>query len=90
MSCTNHVFPPKSIELFSDGEATTRNITEYKNELLIYIDRFEDKLTLFGCTEQGCKYLPKRLFKKGSATANPGLADYFVGGLPRPDFGFRG
>ena len=31
--------------------------------------------------------MPKTLFKKGGG--NPGLADYFLGGLPEKDFGLR-
>ena len=80
---------PKSTFDYSDAQSTVNNITEFKNDILIYIDRFEDKLRLLGYTRKAKKFLPKRLFKKGGSAANPGLADYFIYGLPRPEFGWN-
>ena len=78
---------PRTTFDYSDAQSTVNNISEFKNDVLIYIDRFEDKLRLLGYTWKAKKFLPKRLFKKGGSAANPGLADYFIFGLPRPEFG---
>ena len=80
---------PKSNYDYSDGPSTIKNITEFKHDLLIYIDRFEDKLKLLGGTPKGEKYMPTTLFKKGGVTGNPGFADYFIQGLPKPEFGWN-
>ena len=80
---------PKSNYDYSDGPSTIKNITEFKHDLLIYIDRFEDKLRLLGGTPKGEKYMPTTLFKKGGVTGNPGFADYFIQGLPKPEFGWN-
>ena len=80
---------PRTTFDYSDAQSTVNNISEFKNDVLIYIDRFEDKLRLLGYTRKAKKFLPKRLFKKGGSAANPGLADYFIYGLPRPEFGWN-
>ena len=82
-------FPSKTGRDYSNVEGIIKYITEFKNDLLIYIDRFEDRLKLLGYTEKARKYLPTVLFKKGGASGNPGLADFFIAGLPQPDFGLR-
>ena len=64
-----------------------KSILEYKTELLIYVDRFEDKVKLLGYHDCSAKYIPKTLFKKGGG--DPGLADYFISGLPDKNFGMR-
>ena len=46
-----------------------------------------NKIRLLSYTTEGFEFLPKTLFKKGGG--NPGLADYFLGGLPEKDFGLR-
>ena len=80
---------PRTTFDYSDAQSTVNNISEFKNDVLIYIDRFEDKLRLLGYSRKAKKFLPKRLFKKGGSAANPGLADYFIYGLPRPEFGWN-
>ena len=82
-------FPSKTGHDYTEAETIIKNIAEFKNDLLIYIDRFEDRLKLLGYTEKARKYLPSVLFKKGGAVGNPGLADFFIAGLPKPDFGLR-
>ena len=80
---------PKTTFDYTDAQSTVNNITEFKNDVLIYIDRFEDKLKLLGYTKKARAFFPKRLFKKGGSATNPGLADYFMYGLPRPEFGWN-
>jgi len=72
---------------FSSVEDIVKNIAEYRTETLIYIDRFEDKVKLLGFHDCSAKYIPKALFKKGGG--DPGLADYFIQGLPDKNFGMR-
>ena len=72
---------------YKDVSVIEKYISEYKTDVLIYIDRFEDKIRLLSYTTEGFEFLPKTLFKKGGG--NPGLADYFLGGLPEKDFGLR-
>ena len=72
---------------YKDSKVIMRNIADYKTDMLIYIDRFEDKLILLRFHRQSDKYLPKTLFKKGGG--NPGIADYFLGGMPDKGFGMR-
>jgi len=74
---------------YKDAEVILKNIKDFSNDLLVYINRFQDKLNLLGYHSESEKFLPKRLFKKGGSTGNPGIADYFIGGLPNLSFGQR-
>ena len=64
-----------------------KHIGDFKTNVWIYINRVEDKIKLLTYTTEGFSYLPASLFKKGGG--NPGLADYFLGGLPVRDCGLR-
>jgi len=64
-----------------------KNIKDYRIDTLIYVDRFEDKLRLLGYHKSSEKFLPTTLFKKGGG--DPGLADYFIGGMPEKKFGLN-
>jgi hypothetical protein len=77
---------PKRNE-YKTTEDIVKNIADFRIDLLIYIDRFEDKLILFGYSRKSRKYIPKNVFKKGGS--DPGLADYFIGGRPDKNFGLR-
>ena len=72
---------------FGTVEEIMKNIAEYRAETLIYVDRFEDKVKLLGFHDCSARYIPKSLFKKGGG--DPGLADYFIQGLPDKNFGMR-
>jgi len=72
---------------FGSVEEIMKNIAEYRAETLIYVDRFEDKVKLLGFHDCSARYIPKALFKKGGG--DPGLADYFIQGLPDKNFGMR-
>jgi len=72
---------------FKSVDQIMKNIKEYRTEMLIYVDRFEDKLKLLGFHDCSAKYIPKALFKKGGS--DPGLADYFIQGMPDKNFGMR-
>ena len=77
---------PKRSE-YKTTEDVAKNIAEFRVDLLTYIDRFEDKLILFRRHRRSRKLLPQNLFKKGGG--DPGLADYFLGGLPDKNLGLR-
>jgi len=79
------VWPKKND--FGSVEEIVRHIAEYRTETLIYVDRFEDKVKLLGFHDCSARYIPKALFKKGGG--DPGLADYFIQGLPDKNFGMR-
>jgi len=81
------VFPKSNMKLYSEPESTLKHITDYKHDIQTYIDRFEDRLKLVGFTEKANAFIPKNLFRKGGQTGDLGLADYFIDGLPRKDFG---
>jgi len=68
-------------------EVIEKNIKDYRIDTLIYIDRFEDKLRLLGYHESSERFFPTTLFKKGGG--DPGLADYFIGGMPEKKFGLN-
>jgi hypothetical protein len=82
-------FPTKTSADYTDNENSVKHITEYKSDLLTYLDRFEDKLKLLSYTDKARKFIPSTLFKKGGSMGNTGLADFFIYGLPKPDFGMR-
>ena len=77
---------PKRSE-YKTTEDVAKNIAEFRVDLLTYVDRFEDKLILFRRHRRSRKLLPQNLFKKGGG--DPGLADYFLGGLPDKNLGLR-
>ena len=68
-------------------EDVAKNIANFRIDLLTYVDRFDDKLTLFSYHRKSRKLIPKDVFKKGGG--DPGLADYFIGGLPDKNLGLR-
>jgi len=72
---------------YKSAEEIMKNIAEFKIDLFIYIDRFEDKLTLFAFYRKSRKLIPTNIFKKGGS--DPGLADYFIGGMPDKNLGAR-
>ena len=72
---------------YKTTEDIAKNIAEFRVDLLTYVDRFEDKLILFRRHRRSRKLLPENLFKKGGG--DPGLADYFLGGLPDKNLGLR-
>ena len=68
-------------------EDVAKNIANFRIDLLTYVDRFDDKLMLFSYHRKSRKLIPRDLFKKGGG--DPGLADYFIGGLPDKNLGLR-
>ena len=72
---------------YKSVEQIMHSILGYKTELLIYVDRFEDRVKLLSYHDCSAQYIPKTLFKKGGG--DPGLADYFIQGLPEKHFGMR-
>jgi hypothetical protein len=74
---------------YSNVEAINKYMNDYRTDMLIYIDRFEEKLKLLSYRKKAQAFLPTTLFKKGGAMGHPGLADYFIGGLPEKEFGIR-
>ena len=62
-------------------------ITKNIGDLVINFASFEDQLKLLRHHDKSAGYVPKVLFKKGGG--NPGLADYFLAGLPDRNFGLR-
>jgi len=72
---------------FKSVDQIMKNIKDFRAEMLTYVDRFEDKIKLLGYHDCSAKYIPKALFKKGGG--DPGLADYFIQGLPDKNFGMR-
>ena len=65
------VWPQK--DEYKTVEQIMRSILDYKTELLIYVDRFEDKVKLLSYHDCAARYIPRTLFKKGGG--DPGLAD---------------
>ena len=82
------MLPQIGLRLFGRS-CTIKNIIEFKHDILIYIDCFEEMLRLLGGTSKGEKYMSTTLFKKGGVTGNPGFAVYFIQGLPKPAFGWN-
>ena len=68
-------------------EDVAKNIANFRIDLLTYVDRFDDKLILFRSHRKSRKLIPRDVFKKGGG--DPGLADYFIGGLPDKNLGLR-
>ena len=68
-------------------EDVAKNIANFRVDLLTYVDRFDEKLVLFKCHRKSRKLIPRDVFKKGGG--DPGLADYFIGGLPDRNLGLR-
>ena len=66
------MLPQIGLRLFGRS-CTIKNIIEFKHDILIYIDCFEEMLRLLGGTPKGEKYMSTTLFKKGGVTGNPGL-----------------
>jgi len=80
---------PNTKHDYTSLEVVKKNIGDFKADVLIYIDRFNDKLKLLTYLKKSREFMPTTLFKKGGSMGNPGLADYFIGGLPDKDFGAR-
>jgi len=80
---------PNTKHDYTNLEVVNKNIGDFKADVLIYIDRFNDKLKLLTYLKKSREFMPTTLFKKGGSMGNPGLADYFIGGLPDKDFGAR-
>ena len=78
---------PKCKHDYRNPDNILNNIGDYRIDMLIYTDRFEDKLKLLRFHKESAKFIPKALFRKGGG--NPGLADYYLGGLPDKKFGLR-
>ena len=78
---------PRCKHDYKSPDIIIKNIGDFRTDMLIYIDRFEDKLKLLRYHDKSAGYIPKVLFKKGGG--NPGLADYFLAGLPDRNFGLR-
>ena len=78
---------PRCKHDYKSPDVIIKNIADFRTDMLIYIDRFEDKLKLLRYHDKSAGYIPKVLFKKGGG--NPGLADYFLAGLPDRNFGLR-
>ena len=78
---------PKCKHDYKNPDNILNNIGDYRIDMLIYTDRFEDKLKLLRFHKESAKFIPKALFRKGGG--NPGLADYYLGGLPDKKFGLR-
>jgi hypothetical protein len=82
-------WPPNTKHDYKQVDVINKNISDYKTDMLIYTDRFEEKFKLLTFKKKSQDFIPVNLFKKGGAMGNPGLADYFIGGLPEKDFGAR-
>ena len=78
---------PRCKHDYKNPDIIIKNIGDFRTDMLIYVDRFEDKLKLLRYHDKSAGYIPKVLFKKGGG--NPGLADYFLAGLPDRNFGLR-